>query len=67
MEQEKVAVLEGGNEMEYNKAIISLLDGRTIEVKVKRYCVISDTRATIEAENGIEYCTSINNCVLIKE
>lgn len=52
--------------MEYNKAIISLLDGRTVEVKGECY-LLSDARVVIDAENGITYCTSINNCVLIKE
>ena len=53
--------------MTYNKAIISLLDGRTIEVKIGSCYMASDKRVVIEAENGITYCTSINNCVLIKE
>lgn len=53
--------------MTYNKAIISLLDGRTIEVKVKSCYVVFGDVFEITAENGITYCTSINNCVLIKE
>lgn len=53
--------------MTYNKAIISLLDGRTIEVKVKNSYTPTHRSIVIEAENGITYCTSINNCVLIKE
>jgi hypothetical protein len=62
--EEEAAVLRR-IKMEYNKAIINLFDGRTIEVKGD--CFFQrDEKVVIMAENGITYCTSIKNCVLIK-
>jgi hypothetical protein len=53
--------------MNFDKAIISLLDGRTIEVKIKNIEAERYNMFKIEATNGITYNVCSHNCVLIKE
>lgn len=52
----------------YDKAIINLQNGQTIEVKVKQWRDYDDgEQIQIIAEDGTVYLTSSYNCTLIKE
>lgn len=53
--------------MKFDKAIISLLDGRTIETKITSVHILPNGFIEIKAVSGITYYTQPINCVLIKE
>lgn len=51
----------------YDRAIIALPNGDTIEVEIDSWCDYEGEQLQIKAEDGTIYLTSSFNCVMIKD